>query len=151
IARPASVEFLAAPPATEGPLSKRVEVAVDHRLDVDARLPVVDDDARHPATRVGNAGPRHAAVRSRVGPRAELVQGRAAGEECAPPFFRAEAREAAPVAWTEAAARRGEIQRVDAGDGYAGLPGHRRKTRLALVPPKPRLLLITAASVALRV
>ncbi len=97
---------------------------------------------------MGNAGLRHPAVGSGIGPRPEPLQKRTARQEFAPPFFGAEARVAAPVARAELVQCPGERQRVDARYGYAD---HRRKIKLALVPPKPRLLLITAFSVAARV
>ena len=89
-----------------------------------------------------------AAVGGGIDPHPQALEKRAAGEEFAPPLRGAKPGIAAPVARAELAQREGERQRVDARDGYAD---HRRNTRLALVPPKPRLLLITASSFALRV
>lgn len=140
----------------ERPFAERVEVAVDHRLDVDARLAGADDDAGDPAAGVRDARAAaalysNAPVGSGIDLQPELLEKGAAGKEFALPLLGAESGIAAPITRAEPTTRRSQIQRVDAGDGYAGLPCHRRKTRLALVPPKPRLLLITAPSVAWRV
>jgi len=89
-----------------------------------------------------------AAAGGGVEPQSQALEKRAAGEKFAPPLRGTKPGIAAPVAQAELAKREVERQRVDARYGYSD---HRRKTRLALVPPKPRLLLITASSFALRV
>ena len=85
---------------------------------------------------------------------AEPLQQAAPGEEFTPALVGAEARVAPAVEWAQPASRARQRLRAEVGDArrrYPGLPCHRRKTRLALVPPKPRLLLITASSEAARV
>src|SRR5262249_19363699 len=127
VARPAFVELLFRSAAAERPLAELVEVALDHRLDIDSRPAGSDDHARHPAAGVGNARLRHGAVRSGIGRRPEPLQQRAAGEELAPALVGAKTGITPTVARAEASSCRGEVQRRDPRDGYARPAGHRRK------------------------
>ena len=156
VTRPEFVELFLRAVAAELPFAHLREIALDHRLDVDTGLTRADDDAGDPAARVryaraGAALYANAAGGRGVDPQSHLLEQRTASEELAPAPLGGETGVAAPIARAELATRTPERERTDAGDGYADLGGHRRNTRLALVPPKPRLLLITALSVALRV
>ena len=161
VARPSLVELLAGAGLSELPFAEPGEIALDHRLDVDARPSRADHDARHPAARVRDAraetaGHLHAAVGGRVERQslAEPLQQAARGEELTPALGGAKAREAPAIERAEAAPGARQRRRAEIGDarrGYPGVPCHRRNTRLALVPPKPRLLLITAPSLAARI
>ena len=153
VARPASVEFFTGAAGAERPFAERIEIALDHRLDVDPGAARRDHHAGDPAPGVRNAGAHAAAsanpaVGRGIEPQPEALQEGAARQKLAPPLRGAKPGVAAPVARAELAQRAGERQRVDARYGYAD---QRRRMRLALVPPKPRLLLITASSFAVRV
>src|SRR6185295_1355759 len=146
----------------ERPLAQRVEVALDHRLDVDAGPAGGDEDAGDPAAGVRHAGARapagaplsaQAAFRRGIESQSGFLKEGAAGQKLTPALRGAKPREPLAVHGSQAQARARQRARAEVGDarrGYPGLPGHRRNTRLALVPPNPRLLLITAPRVALR-
>src|SRR5688572_13340142 len=122
--------------APERPVAELVEVALDHRLDVDAGLSRADDDARHPAARVRDARAAaapyaNAAGGRRVAAHSHFLQERAASKKLALALLGTEPGQAAPIARTECAPRLRERLWPEVGDarrGYPGLPGHRRNT-----------------------
>src|SRR6185295_17110289 len=143
----------------EGPFAEPVEVALDHRLDIDARFSRAGHHAGDPAARVRNACAgaalhANAAVGGGIELREEFLEKRAAREKFTPPLLGAKAGIAAPITRAETPPGRRQRPGAEVGDArrrYPGLPCHRRKTRLALVPPKPRLLLITTLRDAARI
>src|ERR1043165_4997144 len=88
VARPALVELAARAAGAERPFTELVEIARDHRLDVDPRPARADDHASDPAAGMRHAGAAapfgaNAAFGRGIEPQSHALQEGAGGEELA--------------------------------------------------------------------